>query len=198
MRLIASVLLWCLWGSPLPAQTIVDNGIDDRIEALNAVLAFRSDLGGDSTLIARCRIPTAKPDSSTIAGLEERFQRLLARPDTVLSRDELQCPVMGFADSKYSVLWLEQVVEVKRSAATLPAYRSKQFEFVFQLLKGPSYREFQRYVVEPSGISPLPNRSEVQFAGWRVVEYRLAGWDYHWGDNLGHGSGVRRPPPRAR
>jgi hypothetical protein len=182
----------------LSAQALVDTGIDDRIEALNAVLAFRADLGGDSTLIARCRIPTAKPDSSTIPGLEQRFQRLLARPDTVLSRDEVQCPVMGFADAKYRVLWLEQVVEITRSAPTLPPYRSKQFEFVFQLLKGPSYREFQRYVVEPDGVSPLPNRSGVQANGWRVVEYRLVGWDCHWGDNLGHGSGVRRPPPRAR
>ena len=67
----------------LQGQKLVDNGIDDRIEALNAVFAFRSDLRRDSTVIARCRIPTADPDSGDVPGLEARFQSLLVRPDSV-------------------------------------------------------------------------------------------------------------------
>lgn len=179
----------------LEGQKLVDNGIDDRIEALNAVFAFRSDLRRDSTVIARCRIPTANPDSGDVPGLEARFQSLLVRPDSVQRGSMKGCPVFGFADRKLRVLWLENLIEVKKTASTgmLPEFRRTQFEITFQLLAGPSYREFQRYVVEPSGITQAPNRSEMTIAGWRVTEYRLIGWDFHWGDNLGHGSGVRLP-----
>jgi hypothetical protein len=184
-----------LLAAPLHAQTIVDNGIDDRIEALNAVFAFRNDLGRDATVIARCRIPTAHPDTGAVAGLEPRFQALLVRPDTTLVRAGLTCAVFGFADRRRRVLWLQDLVEIRKTASTggPPPYRSKQFEITFQYLVDPSYREFHRYVVEPSGLTTLPNRSEAQIVGWRVVEYRLVGWDFHWGDNLGHGSGVRLP-----
>ena len=182
--------------APLHAQTIVDNGIDDRVEALNAVFAFRSDLGRDSTVIARCGIPTARPDSGVVAGLEPRFQALLVRPDPVQARAERGCGVVGFADRKRRVLFLQDLVEINKTPSPggfLPPYRRKQFEITFQYLAGPSYREYHRYVVEPSGIKSVPNSSAAEIDGWRVVEYRLLGWDFHWGDNLGHGSGVRLP-----
>ena len=179
----------------LEGQQLVDNGIDDRIEALNAVFAFRSDLRRDSTVIARCRIPTADPDSGDVRGLEARFQSLLVRPDSVQRGSLKGCSVFAFADRKLRVLWLEDLIEVKKTASTgmLPEFRGTQFEITFQLLAGPSYREFQRYVVEPSGITQAPNRRDMAIAGWRVTEYKLIGWDFHWGDNLGHGSGVRLP-----
>jgi hypothetical protein len=191
ISLIALVTLFAL---PAQAQTIIDNGIDDRIEALNAVFAFRNDLAPDRTVIARCRIPTAHPDTGAVRGLDPRFHALLVRPDTVQTGGRRECAVIGFADRKLHVLWLQDLIEIRKTASSglLPAYRSMQFEITFQYLAGPGYREYHRYVVEPSGITPIPNRSEAQIAGWRVVEYRLAGWDFHWGDNLGHGSGVRR------
>jgi hypothetical protein len=176
-------------------QKLVDNGIDDRIEALNAVFAFRSDLRRDSTVIARCRIPTANLDSGDIRGLEARFQSLLVGPDTVQRGSMKGCPVHGFADRKLRVLWLEDMIEIKKTASVgiLPESRRTQFEITFQLLAGPSYREFHRYIVEPSGVTQASSRGEMTIAGWRVTEYKLLGWDFHWGDNLGHGSGVRLP-----
>jgi hypothetical protein len=191
--LIAVLLLLAV---PLHAQTIVDNGIDDRVEALNAVFAFRGDLGREGTVIARCRIPTAHPDTGVVPGLEPRFQALLARPDTTNARGDPGCGVVGFADRKRRVLWLQDLVEITKTPSTgsfLPPYRRKQFEITLQYLRDPSYREYHQYVVEPSGITAVPNSSASQIAGWRVVEYRLMGWDFHWGDNLGHGSGVRLP-----
>jgi hypothetical protein len=129
------------------------------------------------------------------AGLEARFQSLLVRPDSAQRGFMKGCTVFGFADRKLRVPWLEELIEVKRTASTgmLPEVRRTQFEITFQLLAGPSYREFQRYVVEPSGITVAPNRSDMAIAGWRVTEYKLIGWDFHWGDNLGHGSAVRLP-----
>lgn len=179
----------------LGSQTIVDNGIDDRIEALNAIFAFRNDLARDGTVIARCPIPTAVGDSGTIPGLEPRFQALLVLADTVQTKGVQGCAVFGFADPKRHVLWLQDLIEITKSARPgfIPPFRAKQFEITFQYLAGPGYREFHRYVVEPSGISPTKDLKQAQIRGWRVVEYRLVGWDFHWGDNLGHGSGVRLP-----
>lgn len=196
MIIIALPLVFLLvFAARADAQKLTDNGIDDRIEALNAVFAFRSDLRRDSTVIARCRIPTAAPDTGAIPGLEPRFQALLARPDSIQRGSAKDCPVSGFADPKLRVLWLEDFIEIRKtpSEGLLPAFRRVQFEITFQLLAGPSYREFQRYVVEPSGITPSANATEYTISGWRVVEYKLIGWDFHWGDNLGHGSGVRLP-----
>jgi hypothetical protein len=175
------------------AQTIVDNGVDDRIEALNAVFAFRSDLSSTGTVIARCRIPTAHPDTGDVQGLDVRFQSLLARADSVQAGNRRGCGVQGFADPKHHVLWLEELVEINKTSIVgmLPAYRSKQFELTFQLLEGPGYREFHTYIVEPSGLTMKDGKTMI--ASWRVIEYRLAGWDFHWGDDLGHGSGVRLP-----
>ena len=186
----------CVWAATdLQSQTLVDNGIDDRIEALNAIFAFRSDLSKDGTVIARCPIPTAMGDSGVIAGLEPRFQALLVLPDTVQTRGERRCAVFGFADPKHHVLWLQDLIEVTKAARPgfLPPFRAKQFEITFQYLAGPGYREYHRYVVEPSGITPTKDLKQAQIAGWRVVEYKLLGADFHWGDNLGHGSGVRLP-----
>lgn len=176
-----------------PAQTIVDNGIDDRIEALNAVFLFRSDLSPTTTVIARCRLPLVHPDTGAVPGLDARFQSLLARADSVQAGNQQGCGVQGFADLKHHVLWLQDLVEIKKTSTVglLPEFRARQFELTFQLLAGPGYREFQRYVVEPSGLTMTDGKTVI--AGWRVVEYRLVGWDFHWGDNLGHGSGVRLP-----
>lgn len=185
--------------APVEAQRVIDVGVDDRVEALNAVLAFRSDLAGDSTFIARCRIPTAHPDTGIVLGLDPRFQDLLVRPDTVLARPPGSCGVAGFADPKTHVLWLHSLIEINKTGTLglLPPYLSKQYEITFQLLEGPGYRSYHRYVVEPAAAGPVPGTPsqglDVVAVRWRVVEYRLTGWDFHWGDNLGHGSGVRRP-----
>jgi hypothetical protein len=195
LKTVGSAVLLAFVALPLCGQTLVDNGIDDRIEALNAVFAFRNDLSRDGTLIARCPIPTAHRDTGTVVGLESRFQQLLVRPDSVLTKGDTTCSVFGFADRRRRVLWLQDLVEVRKTASSgfLPPYRSKQFEITFQFLRDPGYREFHRYVVEPSGITTTVNRSGTQIAGWRVLEYKLVGWDFHWGDNVGHGSGVRLP-----
>ena len=92
-------------GNSAVAQTIVDNGIDDRIEALNAVFAFRNDLSANGTVIARCRIPTAHPDTGAVPGLDARFQSLLARPDSVQAGSVRGCAVYGFADPKHRKLF---------------------------------------------------------------------------------------------
>lgn len=195
MKVLTAFVLLALVTASLPGQTIVDNGIDDRIEALNAVFAFRNDLSRDATVIARCRIPTAEADTGVVAGLDARFQVLLVAPDSVQARGQRGCGVIGFADPKRHVLWLQDLVQITKTASSgiLPAYRSKQFEITFQYLAGPGYREYHRYLVEPSGITSTEDRQAAQIAGWRVLEYRLVGWDFHWGDSLGHGSGVRLP-----
>lgn len=195
MRVVLAIATLTLGATSLKSQTIVDNGIDDRIEALNAIFAFRNDLSKDGTVIARCPIPTAIGEPGTVVGLEPRFQELLVLADTVQTRGERQCAVVGFADRQRHVLWLQDLIEVTKSARPgfLPPFRSKQFEVTFQYLKGPGYREYHRYVVEASGITPTKDMKQMQIAGWRVVEYKLLGWDFHWGDNLGHGSGVRLP-----
>jgi hypothetical protein len=135
-----------IWPGYVGAQSLRDTGPDDRLEALNAVFAFRTDLLTDSTVIARCRIPSAHPDSGVVVGLDERFQRLLVLPDTALARPPLRCSVHGFADPKVKVLYLESLIEIskKASAGLLPPYLTRQFEITFQLLDGPSYRSFHR------------------------------------------------------
>lgn len=197
MKVAAGIILFVLASAPGPvsAQKIVDNGIDDRIEALNAVLAFRTDLHRDSTVIAACRLPTIDT-AGRVPGLQERFHALLAQPDTVQRGEMSGCPVHGFADARRRVLWLDTLLEIKKTPAPggfLPEFRRIQYEITFQLLAGPGYREFQRYLVEPTGINRAPDNSGDIFSGWRVAEYKLLGWDFHWGDDLGHGSGVRLP-----
>ena len=181
----------------LLAQEIVDDGLNDRMEALNSVLRFRTDLAGDSTGIARCRIIKALDDTTAITQLDTRFASLLVAPDTTLTDNPaFGCAVYGFANAERRVLWLEELTEVTRDGMTaLPKYRRKQFEVLFQLLVNAGYREYHRYVVEASGIRQAGEGkgSEFHLGPWRVVEYQLLGWDFHWGDNVGHGSGVRRP-----
>jgi hypothetical protein len=150
-------------------------------------------------VIARCGLPAIHPDSGEVPGIDARFRALLVRPDSlqaVRAGFKLSdCAAAGFADRKRHVLWLSDLVEINKKPTTglLPPFRQKQYEITFDFLAGPGYMETQQYVVEPRGIQSVPGSSEVTFAGWRVTQYRLLGWSFHWGDNLGHGSGVRLP-----
>jgi hypothetical protein len=101
------------------------------------------------------------------------------------------------ADPELRVLWLSDLVEVTREGTSpIPPYQRMRYEITFQLLLGPGYREYHRYVVQPRGVEVIGDNAEdmkFQFGSWRVIEYKLAGWDFHWGDGAGHRSSVRRP-----
>jgi hypothetical protein len=177
--------------SALEGQTVVDNGIDDRIEAINAMLASRVDIVADSTLIAACSVP--RDSSATSRGLDSRFVRLLVAGDSALSKMG-KCVPEAFARLKHRVLFLESIrVERDSSAAFQPEFRRHHAYVRLQVLESASYREHQEYHVQPRGLS-VNGSGATTLASWRVVDYKLVGWDFHWGDNVGHGSGVRRPP----
>lgn len=177
----------------LGAQITIERTHDEQMRALNAVFRFRNDIDPDSTLIARCTLIGKGMDSTFLLALDPRFRAALAGPTDSAGRATLSCRNTNFADPKHRVVWLDQAIQIQKTAAgmQLPEFRRVQYEFVIQLLQGGSYREWQKYVVEPAGISGGFNGDPLKFSGWRVVEYQLLGWDFHWGDNAGHGSSVR-------
>lgn len=193
IRLIAgALLLSSLAAHAARAQKVVDNGLDDRLEALNAVFRFRSDLHDTVTVIAECRLPPVWRDSTQKVAIDARFRRQLVGPASKDSALVKSCGVAGFAVPNTQVLWIESIVEVTRTGAR--AVDQKQFEITFQFLLGPGYRQFQRHIVAPDGIidAPPKNSGNYQYAGWQVLEYKLLGADYDWGNGLGAMSGFRR------
>ena len=144
-----------------------------RAAALNAIFAFRSDLRGDSTKIAECRVQSALQDSSTM--LLPEFRRSLIGPLASQSTDRLNCSVYAFQREGSRVLWIESLIEVTRRGgleslrARVGPAGGKTFEASFQLLVGTGYRLFERYEVKPVG----PDG-----AVWRVTRYDLAGQEF--------------------
>jgi hypothetical protein len=144
-----------------------------RASALNAILAFRTDLNGDSVKIARCRVATDAADSV------ERWilprMRALLIPPFKSETGPLACSVMVFQRRGAYVLWLDSMVEVRRRGGLqLGPVPGLSFEVSFQWLRGTDYRRFEEYVVRPLN----PSGTE-----WRVVRYEFTGeeWMEAWG-----------------
>jgi len=176
------------------AQELVSDGLDQRFEALNAVFRFRNDLRDSGTVIAKCRLFDVERDSSRSKALDTRFLSRLVLPATKDSARLKNCGESEFAESGTRVLWLDGIVEITRAGELRPADQ-KQFEITFQLLLGPGYREWQRYLVGPTGVVVLDPKAahyHYKFAGWRVLEYKFLGGDFDWGTDIGASAGFRR------
>jgi len=188
-------LAFCCAVSSAHAQVLVGDGLDRRFEALNAVFRFRNDLRDSGTVIAKCRLFEVDKDSSEAKALDVSFRSLLVLPATRDAARLKMCGVSEFAVSGTRVLWLQDLIEVNRIGELRPMDQ-KQFEITFQLLLGPSYREYQRYVVGASHIEDVDPKArpyQYRLTGWRVLEYKFLGADYDWGNNIGAGAGFRRP-----
>ena len=144
-----------------------------REAAINAVLAFRPDLHGDSVKIARCRLAAA-PTDNVEGWILPRLRVLLVQPfksDT----GAMSCSVMVFQRPGTEVLWLDSMVEVRRRGGVplgpIPGF---SFEISFQWLRGTDYRRFEQYELRP--VNPAGTQ-------WRVVRYELTGeeWMEPWG-----------------
>ena len=204
MRRIASLLLLTLLGlaSRAVAQTFVNhgvfvsNGLDQRFEALNAVLRFREHSRDTNTVIAQCRLFEVARDSSQWNALDQQFRDRLVLPATKDTSRLKSCGVSEFAVQGTSVLWLDHLVEITRSGE-MALSNQKQFEITFELLLGSGYREYHRYLVGPSGTDIVDSglgtpTYKYKWAGWRVFEYKFLGADFDWGTGLGASSGFRR------
>ena len=151
----------------------------NRKAVLNAILNFRTDLRGDSVLVAKCRLASEVQDSAVAGWIDAPFRRLLAAPFQQMAGPGLACSVMAFQKPGQRVLWLEDLIEVRRKSTSLLAAGSS-YEVTFQWLQGNYYRRFERYEVRPRG---------GDMHEWRVVKYELAGEE--WMDSFG---GASRPP----
>ena len=83
---------------------------------------------------------------------------------------------MVFQQSGAQVLWLADVVEVRRRGDLVfgGPLGGLSFEVGFQWLRGTDYRRFEKYEVRPQN----PSGTE-----WRVVRYEFNGeeWMEPWG-----------------
>jgi hypothetical protein len=158
-------------GAPLLTAQSADGRM--RQAAINAVLAFRPDLHGDSVKIARCRLGAAATDSVE-NWLLPRLRGLLVQPFNV-ETGALACSVMAFQQRGTVVLWLDNVVEVRRRGGLqLGPIPGLSFEISFQWLRGTDYRRFEEYELRP--VNPAGTE-------WRVVRYEFTGeeWIEPWG-----------------
>jgi hypothetical protein len=180
----------------LYAQNGAPSSSVERADVLNAVLRFRADLAGDSTRIAACRLAAVGDSAGTGRGLDERFRRALLTAVDTSAPPFARCSVYAFARASQRVLFITDVVEVRRDGGPgTPPLSQRQYELSLQLLVDPQYREFHRYVVSPTSVrfDPTLKPETFSYDAWRVSEYKLVGWDFHWGDNAGHSSSVRPP-----
>jgi hypothetical protein len=158
-----------------------------RTGVLNAIFAFRSDLRGDSTKIAACRVAGATQDSAK--ALAPEFHQLLIEPLVPQTNAPAwaQCGVVAFRRDGARVLWLESLVEVRRRGGTesirarIGPAGNATFEAAFQLLIGTGVRVFERYEVKPNGNDG---------ASWRVTKYE------HGGTEFSHPNSRSFVPPR--
>lgn len=179
---------------PARAQETVSNGLDQRLEALNTIFRFRHDLRDNSTVIAKCRLFDVARDSSQERTLDTHFRSLLVLPKTTDLTRLRSCGVSEFAVEGTRVLWLDGVVEITRLGELRPSDQ-KQFEITFQLLLGPGYREWERYLVGATGVTEVDPKAQplqYKFTGWRVLEYKFLGGDFDWGTDIGASAGFRR------
>ncbi len=197
-KLIIPALLCAVHG--VSAQQSTSARLDPRFEALNAVFRFRDDLRDSATVIAKCRLFNVGKDSSQAKALDARFRERLVLPATKDSTRVAQCGVGEFAVNNTRVLWLESLVEVKRSPELRPM-DEEEFEITFQVLLGPGYREYDRYVVGPTRVASADYSTkppQYTFTAWRVLEYKFLGGDYDWGTDIGGSAAFRRPPSSVR
>ena len=197
-RIFLPAFLFAVHGAG--AQQGTSDRLDPRFEALNAVFRFRDDLRDSATVIAKCRLFNVANDSSQAKALDARFRERLVLPATKDSARVAQCGVSEFAVNNTRVLWLEDLVEVKRSPVLRPM-DGEQFEITFQVLLGPGYREYDHYVVGPTrvaGVDRSKGSEEYTFTGWRVLEYKFLGADFDWGNDIGGSASFRRPPLSTR
>jgi hypothetical protein len=144
-----------------------------REAVINAVLAFRPDLQGDSLKIARCRLAAA-PTDSVENWILPRLRVLLVQPFKS-ETGAMACSVMVFQRPGTKVLWLDSMVEVRRRGGIpLGPIPGLSFEISFQWLRGTDYRRFEQYELRP--VNPAGTE-------WRVVHYELTGeeWMEPWG-----------------
>jgi hypothetical protein len=176
------------------AQQSHDPVAEERLSALNTAFRFITDLSDSNVVIAKCRIPEIAKDASLAALLDDRFRARFVGPATTDTNITRGCGVAGFAVKGARVYWVESFVEITRGGELLPMNR-KQYEITFQVLMGPEYREYRRYLVGPSGIVSADSTfsGAWRYKGWRVVEYKLLGADYDWGVDLGGSASFRRP-----
>jgi len=139
-----------------------------RQAAINAVLAFRQDLNGDSVKIARCRLASS-PGDSVEKWILPRLRPLLIAPFKI-ETPPLNCSVMVFQHQGTKVLWLEGFVEVHRSggmqSGPIPGLA---VEISFQWLRNTDYRRFEEYELRPLNDSGTE---------WRVVRYEFRGEEW--------------------
>jgi hypothetical protein len=171
------------------AQKTCDPVAEERVNALNTTFRFITDLSDSNVVIAKCRIPEVEKDTTLASFVDHQFRARFVGPaieDTNITRS---CGVAGFAVKGMRVYWVESFVEITRGGELLPMNR-KQYEITFQVLMGPEYREYRRYLVVPSGIVATDSSfsGAWRYKGWRVVEYKLLGADYDWGLDLGGGA----------
>lgn len=176
-RLIATTLLASvLFSSGTEAQSAASESSADgrmREAAINAVLAFRPDLHGDSVKIARCRLAAA-PTDSVEKWILPTVRALLIQPFKS-ETGTMACSVMVFQRPGTEVLWLDNMVEVRRRGGIPPGpMPGLSFEISFQWLRGTDYRRFEQYELRPANASGTE---------WRVVRFELTGeeWMEPWG-----------------
>jgi hypothetical protein len=144
-----------------------------REAAINTVLAFRPDLHGDSIKIARCRLASG-PSDSVEKWILPAMRAFLVAPFKT-ETGPMACSVMVFQRQDTKVLWLDSIVEVRRTGGIpLGPIPGLTFEISFQWLRGTDYRRFEEYELRP-----------LNGAGteWRVVRYEFTGeeWMEPWG-----------------
>jgi hypothetical protein len=172
-RLYSSVALALLTFAQAPLLTAQSADERMREAAINAVLAFRPDLHGDSVKIAECRLAAA-PTDSVENWILPRLRGLLVQPFKV-ETGAMACSVTAFQRPGTVVLWLGNVVEVRRRGGLqLGPIPGLSFEISFQWLRGNDYRRFEEYELRPAN----PAGTE-----WRVVRYEFTGeeWIEPWG-----------------
>lgn len=142
-----------------------------REAALNAVLAFRTDLRGDSTRIAACALDAQVQDTAAVRWVLPDVRRLLIRPLVTQPVRQLGCSVDAFSKPGTRVLFLARLTEVRRRgfASGSGATAGLSFEADFQWLDGGQYRRFEHYEVRPRSADGRV---------WRVVRYELQGEEF--------------------
>lgn len=189
--ILTSIML-CAARGACAQMEIADNGVDDRLEALLAVIAFRADLmATDSVRIADCRIAEQISDEALEAVRATSPDMLVSSAEDDVD-DMLHCGVYNFAYDDVDVFWVESVLTVTKSgvAAISPA-RNTEWEIQVQLLRGPGQREFHTYHVAAS-LGFDSDGDESFFDQFRVVGYQFRGVNFHWADGVGHSSFVGR------
>jgi len=152
-----------------PEWTVAERA--QREAALNAILAFRTDLRGDSTRVAACALDTQVQDTAAARWVLPAVRPLLIGPLVTQHSRQLACSVDAFSKPGTRVLFLARLTEVRRRgfAAGGGSAAGLSFEADFQWLDGGEYRRFEHYEVRPRSADGRV---------WRVVRYELQGEEF--------------------